>query len=109
MDNKILEMALEYRKLGWSIVPAKVGTINNGKAQKVFPIRWGEFQERLASEEEITKWYTEHSDWGIAVVCGNLSKLVVLDIDDPKLDLSKYNLPDTWTVKTGSLTRLCST
>lgn len=101
MENKILKAALEYKSLGWSVVPAKVGTIANGKAQKTFPIRWGEFQERIASEEEINNWYTDHPDWGIAVICGSISGVAVLDVDDMSIDLAKYNLPSTWVVKTG--------
>src|SRR3990167_2777623 len=100
--NNTLKLALGYsQKLKWSIIPAKVGRIEYGKAKKIFPIQWGEFQNRIASEEEINKWYTENPDWGIAVICGKISNLAVLDIDNPKIDLSKYNLPETWTVKTG--------
>src|SRR3990167_7848017 len=95
-------MALGYsQKMGWSVIPAKVWEIKNGKASKIFPIVWGPYQKRIATEEEINDWYTKNPSWGIAIVCGKISKLAVLDIDDTKIDLSKYNLPETWTVKTG--------
>lgn len=100
--NNTLKIALQYaQKMKWSVVPAKVGPIVDGKASKFFPVQWGEFQDRIATEKEITDWYTKNPNWGIAIICGKTSNLVVLDVDDTKIDLSKYNLPETLTVKTG--------
>jgi hypothetical protein len=50
---------------------------------------WAEYQNRLATKEEITSWFTS-SPWGIAIVCGVASGgLEVFDFDD----LAAF---DTW-------------
>ncbi len=71
----------------------------------IFPVKdkrplvpWQEYQNRLATPEEIKKWEgMNKTHYGIAT--GPISKILVLD-DDGGLDVKKYPVPKTWTVKT---------
>jgi len=71
----ILELALRYWALGWSIVPLVNGTRNVPKG-----IRWTRFREARARRREIETWFSKHR--GIAVVTGPASRrLCVRDFD----------------------------
>lgn len=70
-----LDYAIEYADNGWSVFPVDDAT-------KRPLIKWREFQNRIASEEEITKWWTRWPDANIALVTGYLSGLVVVDCDN---------------------------
>ena len=66
---------------------------------------WIEFQHRQPTIDEIATWWHDGSDNNIAIVCGRVSNLVVLDIDDPAkfevaLKALGETLPDTPVVKT---------
>lgn len=61
-------------------------------------VNWGEYSKRLPTQDEKTSWNKQgHKQWGIAT--GPVSKILVLD-DDGGLDVKKYPIPRTWTVKT---------
>ena len=72
--NPVLRQALEYReKLGWSIIP--VGTnkkplITREKYQFVKP-----------TAEEIIHWFEQFPDANIAVITGEISGVIVADVD----------------------------
>lgn len=72
MTNVMLEWALYYQKQGLSIIPVR---------EKLPLIKWKEFQERCASEDEIKRWWTEWPDADIGMVTGKASKRLVLDVD----------------------------
>lgn len=71
---KPLEAAGIYLGSGWSVIPIEPG----GKRPLV---RWEEFQQRRASEQETRSWFTRWPDANVGVVTGGISKLVVLDVD----------------------------
>src|SRR2546422_5449280 len=70
----LLEHALTYLRQGWSVVPV----IPNEK--RPF-IKWKEFQSRLASEDEVRRWWTVYPNARIGLVLGELSGVVVADVD----------------------------
>ena len=74
MTQTILDTALEYLDRGWSVIPIR-------KGQKVPAIAWKEYQHRHPTEDEIYSWFG-NNDYDIAVICGKISKLVVVDTDD---------------------------
>jgi hypothetical protein len=79
MDKSIF---LSYRSYGLSVVPCQ---------GKLSLISWKEYQERIASEEEISSWDTNKN---IAVVCGKVSGgLICVDFD-----VKNGNKYDEWTV-----------
>lgn len=77
MQNAILEAALFYHDLGWSLIPIKPGT-------KVPAIRsWKQYQKERASVEQLHKWFDTHPERSIAVILGPVSgDLFCRDFDD---------------------------
>ena len=71
------EYADKYLKQGLSIFPAKPDK------KPVIPA-WAAFQTRLPSAEEIEAWSKDLGDMNIAIVCGRLSNLTVIDCDIPQ-------------------------
>ena len=49
---------------------------------------WREYQKRLPTFEEITRWFTENPCANIAIITGRVSNLVVFDLDSE--DAEKY-------------------
>ena len=84
MDTQIQQ----YTKRGFSLIPVK----NNSK---IPAIRWKKYQYIRAGFEEILNWYFNFSEPNIAIVTGKISKLVVIDLDDPsKLEKLKSIIPE---------------
>ncbi|GAH86722.1 unnamed protein product, partial [marine sediment metagenome] len=73
-----LPAALKYLARGWSIIPV---TLVDGKRRPPRGFRWKEYQKRLPTQEEIRSWWQRWPNVGIALVCGSVSKVYVLDID----------------------------
>lgn len=69
-----MEAALDYLRLGWSVIPIEP----RGKRPL---IRWQVYQFRQADSKEIAEWFRRWPNANIAVVTGAVSGLVVLDID----------------------------
>lgn len=72
--NAARRAAHEYRRLGWSVIPIRT-------REKVPLVAWETYQSRRASEAEIDAWFQRHPDANIGIVTGEISNLVVLDID----------------------------
>ena len=69
-----LDAALEYTEMGLSIIPLQP------KGKKPL-IEWREFQDRIASAEEIESWFEKTPDANIGLVTGSVSGVVVIDAD----------------------------
>ena len=68
---------------GWSVIPLVGGPeITCGKRPT---IRWQTYTRRLPSPAEVQNWFGSKSRTAYGVVCGSVSGLVVLDLDDPAL------------------------
>ena len=95
----MIKSALYYHKLGLSIIPIKPG-------EKIPLIIWKEYQERIATEEEIKKWWRKTPNANIAIVTGKLNNLAVVDFDkyDPKFseEIALQYFPDTLETPTAS-------
>ena len=92
----MLETALEYEKRGWSVIQLK----SRDKAPR---IDWQEFQSRCATPDEIKQWWLEYPLGNVGIVCGEVSGIVVIDIDDiDKADKRILTeMPTGYQVKTG--------
>jgi len=104
--SEVLNYALEYLKLGLSVIPLQ-------PREKRPLIKWKQYQQRLPTEDEVRKWFSKWPNANIGIVCGRVSgNLLVLDFDSE--DLYKqfmeqafaftnlYNkLKETWIVRTG--------
>ena len=80
----ILEEALRYRDKGISIIPMTTYLDNKGDVKKKPLILWTEFQSRLASTDEIKRWWTKNPRALIGGVTGNLSNICAADADKPE-------------------------
>lgn len=102
MTYQVLNDALFYLDLGWSVIPVKPG----GK-QPLIP--WRFFESHHARRNEVRDWFTTRPDANIGVVTGKISGLVVLDIDSDhggisslrELERSHGTLPATVEAITG--------
>ena len=101
-----LEYALKYLGKGWGVIPLKgSGTNPNAPALK----EWNQYIHKLPTKESVTRWFS-NEQFGVGVVCGEVSGIVVLDLDldhgpnCAELAKSKYGIDvhnDPNIVKTG--------
>lgn len=118
----LLDAALTYHKLGFSIFPCNMMTPvdveeirqrdgdeaaekfikANAKTPKV---KWTEYQKRKATETEIRAWFTgcDELRTAIAIVTGEISGLTVVDVDDLNLlpEIKKRGLGSPLVSRTG--------
>ncbi len=73
MPKSLLEYALLYQKMGFSVIPLQ--------ADKRPYFEWKEYQQRLATAEELRSWFTKYPTANIGIVTGQVSGIVVLDVD----------------------------
>lgn len=73
-DSQILEAALAGLERGWSIIPVR-------PRAKAPLIRWKPFESKRADARQLREWFERWPDANLAVVTGDISGLVVLDID----------------------------
>lgn len=96
-----LEQALAYLERGYSVIPLRCDLSKNPKEQIRPRLKeWKRYQRVLPTRAEVELWWAQAPNAGIAIICGAVSGLVVIDIDprnggDP--DLSRW--PETYTVK----------
>lgn len=79
-----------YLSLGFSVIPV-------GQDKKPL-IKWEEFQKRKPTEDEIKKWAETYPDLNIGIVTGEVSGVVVVDVEAGG---DTTDLPQTVIVKTG--------
>jgi hypothetical protein len=73
-SDEIAAAASRYVGIGWSVIPIQ--------ARGTRPlVPWLEYQQRVASSEEIDRWFRQWPDANIGVVTGGLSGLIVIDVD----------------------------
>ncbi len=76
--NNFIEEAVKYTMLGFSVIPLGEITKNeHGKKEIQYLKSWKEYQERIATPEEIKEWKALN----IGIVTGPVSKLLVVDVD----------------------------
>ena len=89
---EVYKQALEYLRRGFSVIPV-------GKDKKPMFV-WEKYQNQKPTEEELAGWFFDMKPAGIAILTGQLSNLVVLDVEVDG-DISGLEIPVTPTVKTG--------
>ncbi len=94
LNNRAQTVALSYLKNGWSVIPVRAGG-------KVPLIDWKPFTQRKATELEIIEWFKK--DCNIGIVTGQISNLIVVDLDGQEgIDEAKrLGLTSSLTVITG--------
>jgi|GEM_PF-2393850 len=77
-NSKILEFAKFYVSKGFSVIPLQ-------SRDKIPALKsWKEYQKRYPTEDELQQWFGGNSENNIAIVTGAISKLAVLDFDNPE-------------------------
>ena len=72
-SNALLNAAIAYQSLGWSVIPVK--------PDKRPYIQWTKFQTTRAAHEEIVSWWSKWPKANVAVITGQVSGMVAIDID----------------------------
>jgi bifunctional DNA primase/polymerase-like protein len=100
-ENPVLGAALEYRELGWSVLPLKPGSKepNHRVLREIHGAsEWRSFSKRPPSAPEIRAWFKCDPSAGLGILTGTASGgLVVADVDGQL----PGRHPATPTVKTG--------
>jgi hypothetical protein len=85
MNN--LEWAMTYHMAGWSIFPCKgkrphFGSLASTGHRKDNGVgTWDELNNTQATEDAVMKWFTDDPTSQVALVCGKVSGVTVIDID----------------------------
>lgn len=86
----MLNDAIQYRKLGWSVFPAcwpEDGKCGCGRSHedndiaKAPLVSWGDYKTRLPTMEEIIVWWTKWPKANIACATGQVSGIAVVDLE----------------------------
>ncbi len=123
----ILDAALAYHALGWSVLPlcppnhlgvgkGHRGCTSPGK-RPFFPDReansgeWKQYQTTPATVEQIRHWWDRNQYLNVGVALGPVSGMIGIDVDDEDgdillMELSGGDLPRTWEYTTGKGRRL---
>lgn len=96
--NPLLEAALSYVKLGWSVFPLK-------PKQKTPLIKWTSCQKKALTQKQITDYWTKWPNANIGLATGEKSNVIVIDIDSSRGEntyrIEFGNIPGTIRQKTG--------
>ena len=112
----MLDQAIGYARLGCSVIP--VHSVMNGRCSCGSPkckapgkhprFKWTQQQSKSYSVKELVEIWEEYPDSNVGIVTGQVSKLVVLDIDGEPgmkslegIGLAFEDLPVSPTVRTG--------
>ena len=80
----LVEPAVKYAKLGWSVFPIRAADDphpDDPKNDKRPYVKWKPLQTKAATENQIRKWWSKFPKARIGVVTGKVSNLVVIDFD----------------------------
>lgn len=102
--TEILSAALDYSRRGWAVIP--LAPRSKTPMSELLPIdrktgkpSWALYRHRPASETEIIAWFEREPNINIAILCGEASGVVVVDVDStPSQPL---HLPPTVCASTG--------
>lgn len=100
IETSAVNQALNFVAREFSVIPLK-------RHAKEPRLSWKPFQTQRPSSAEIEKWLRKWPDSNVGIVTGQISNLVVLDIDGDRngglalLEKHGLRLPPTTTVRTG--------
>jgi hypothetical protein len=72
--NAHLDAALAYLESKWAVIPA-------GERTKRPIVPWQRYQHELPSKKAVTEWFSRWPNANLSVVTGEISGIVVVDID----------------------------
>ena len=101
--SRLYQAARRYRAQGWSVLPVRGAA--DPQNPKAAAVPWAALQRRSASPETLQDWFGKGLAGGVGLVCGRVSRLAVLDLDDADavaaFAQSCPQLLDTFTVRSG--------
>ena len=98
-DGESLTLARAFVLRRFSVIPIpRPSAEHDGKRPTIL---WREFQDRVATDDELVAWFT--TDQNLAIVTGRISGIVIVDVDHPAaLTFVHQRLPWTpWQCRTG--------
>ena len=90
--NDVLKAALWYSKNGFSVFPVKP----NKRPYEA----WAHWQSHRADEKQIKEWWQRWPEAQVAIVCGAISNLTVIDADSPEsyTSIQENFIPDSMVI-----------
>jgi hypothetical protein len=80
----VYSAALQCRERGWSVIPLIGGRdADDGKRAAV---AWTRYQGQRPSRATLTTWFLDQTRTAYGIVCGALSSLIVVDVDDKEVE-----------------------
>ncbi len=99
--NSLLERALSLAKVGISVIPVWGDAAR--RQPKKPAIKWRAYQKRVMTEGEVKGAFAKSGE-GLGIVCGRVSRLIVIDFDDHlryrRFCRHRPDLAASYTVKT---------
>lgn len=86
-NRSMLDWALWYLRKGFCVIPC------HPKTKEPIP-KWREYGKERPTEKQVRAWWTENTDANIAIILGQVSNLITLEIDDPGI-LGEHEIPRT--------------
>jgi hypothetical protein len=74
LKNPLLEEALKYLEMGYSVIPLRQG-------DKRPLVKWEAFQKERATKAMLISWWSNEPNANIGIVTGKISDLCVIDCD----------------------------
>jgi hypothetical protein len=74
LKNQLLEEALKYLEMGYSVIPLRQG-------DKRPLVKWESFQKERATKAMLISWWSNEPNANIGIVTGKISDLCVIDCD----------------------------
>lgn len=81
--KKLYKIAASYLENGWSVIP--IWGKQKPDKFKLPAVSWRLHQHEKATTDTLENWFLTRQFGGLAIVCGAVSQLAVLDFDDPLL------------------------
>lgn len=103
LSSRLINAAGHYLARGWSVLPLRGDA--DPRRPKAPAMAWQGLQQRHAVADELAGWFESGKAAALGIVCGRVSRLAVLDLDDAEAARAFASccpqLLDTWTVRSG--------
>jgi len=93
-----LDAALLYAEQGWSVLPIESRGKRPAPIAGGHRLNWKPYQQTRATEADIRALWLRCRDPNVAIVCGKISGLGVVDIDDPQAAEADFLAHGGWPV-----------
>ncbi|RMG77962.1 MAG: hypothetical protein D6711_00390 [Chloroflexi bacterium] len=101
----LLNLARSLTQQGWSVIPLRGDADPLAPKAPALP-SWKLYQGRIPTDSELVRWFVNQRFSALGVVLGRVSRLIVIDIDDPvqaeRFQAEFPDLTETFTVSSGN-------